>query len=373
MQAVRNTFFLAVACGALHQHAHATTILTVPVGNPGNPADMRFVSTYGIGFGSVRYHFNIGKYEVTNAQYSDFLNAVDPTGANALALYSGGMSSDARGGILFNGGAAESSKYSTKPGRENNPVAFVSWYDAVRFANWLNNGQGGPGTTEYGAYTLLGGTPTPSNGDSVTRNPGAVWFLPSEDEWYKAAYHKNDGVTGNYWSFPFSSDNVSYSDQPPGTSSPDQAKTANYYKTDNVANGYNDGYAATGSTTFVSAQNYLTDVGAYPLSSSPYGTYDQGGNVIEWNERLSTSQNPPFRGFRGGSWGGEMKSFTELSIRAGSRGSGRPDFDQGNEFGFRVATVPEPSTICILAMTGIAISSRHTRCIFSVNWRKRES
>ena len=79
--------------------------------------------------------------------------------------------------------------YTAKPNMGDKPVNFVSWYDAIRFANWLNNGQG-DGDTETGAYTLLGGTPTPSNGSSITRNPGATWFLPSEDEWYKAAYYQ---------------------------------------------------------------------------------------------------------------------------------------------------------------------------------------
>ena len=39
------------------------------------------------------------------------------------------------------------------------PVNYVDFYDALRFANWMNNGQGN-GDTETGAYTLLGGTPT---------------------------------------------------------------------------------------------------------------------------------------------------------------------------------------------------------------------
>ena len=106
---------------------------------------------------------------------------------------------------------------------------FVSWYDSIRFANWLHNGQGS-GDTENGAYTLLGGTPTPSNGNSITRNAGAKWWLPSEDEWYKAAYHKNDGVTGNYWDYPTSTDAVPYSDQPPGSGAPDPSNTANFYQ-----------------------------------------------------------------------------------------------------------------------------------------------
>jgi len=173
--------------------SHAVTIPTLPVGNAGNAGEVQPQGT----FGAVPYDYHIGQHEVTNAQYVEFLNGVDPTGANTLALYNGNMSSDAVGGINFNSRAASGSKYAIKPGRDNNPVVFVSWYDSVRFANWLHNGMAS-GDTESGAYTLLGGTPTPSNGNTIMRNPGAKWWLPSEDEWYKAAYHKNDGVTGNY-------------------------------------------------------------------------------------------------------------------------------------------------------------------------------
>ena len=64
----------------------------------------------------------------------------------------------------------------------------VSWFSAVRFANWVNNGQGGA-DTETGAYTLLGGTPILSNDRFISRQPDAKVFLPTEDEWYKAAYY----------------------------------------------------------------------------------------------------------------------------------------------------------------------------------------
>jgi sulfatase modifying factor 1 len=75
----------------------------------------------------------------------------------------------------------------------------VSFYDTLRFANWLNNGQGS-GDTETGAYTLLGGTQTPSNGTTVTRNPGATIALPSDNEWYKAAYY--DASSTDYFLHP---------------------------------------------------------------------------------------------------------------------------------------------------------------------------
>jgi formylglycine-generating enzyme required for sulfatase activity len=315
----------------------------VTIGNPGNAADPA------TGLGAVSYEYRISKTEVTNAQYVEFLNGVDPTGVNTLFLYNPDMSSDARGGIDFNGGAADGSKYEIKPGRQNNPVTYVSWYDAVRFANWLHNGMGS-GDTENGAYTLLGGTSTPSNDDSITRNPDARWWLPSEDEWYKAAYHKNDGVTGNYWDYPTSTDAVPYSDQPPGSDAPDPSNTANFLKDDNIANGYDNGYAVTGSTSFFNTQNYLADVGAYTSATSPYGTLDQGGNVREWNETLDSSS---LRGLRGGSWDDEASSlFASLGL-----GNSHVPLVQSSSVGFRVAlAVPEPASAALvlggLVLTG---------------------
>src|SRR4051812_17756638 len=155
--------------------ATAVTIETVPVGNIGNAPDQDYGSG---GYGAVGYPYRIGTYEVTNSQYAEFLNAKDGTGANLLELYSSSMTSSVRGGINFASGNANGLKYSAKTNMGNKPVNFVSFYDAIRFANWLNNGQGSS-DSETGAYTL-------ADGESVTRNAGATWFLPSENEWYKA-------------------------------------------------------------------------------------------------------------------------------------------------------------------------------------------
>jgi formylglycine-generating enzyme len=264
--------------------ARALTLDWATVANPGNPDD----ST---GFGGVGYEFRISKHEVTNAQYTEFLNAVDPTGGNSLAIYNGNMATAAEGGIILNAAAPTGLKYEIKAGRGNNPVVYVSFFDAMRFVNWLENGQGSGGT-ESGAYAI-------GNGANEVRSPSARFFIPSEDEWYKAAYHKNDGVTGNYWDYPTSRDVVSYSDNPASLNTPDNANVANFLEDDSISNGYNGGYAVTDSPTFVNSQNYLTDVGAYSLAASPYGAYDQGGNVWEWNE---TVIGATIRNQRGGSW-----------------------------------------------------------------------
>lgn len=145
----------------------------VTVGDAGNAADYT-------GYGAVPYPFRIGRCEVTNHQYAEFLNAVamsDPRN-----LYSAQMATSVRGGIARSGSSG-SYTYAVKAGQGDQPVNLVGWYDALRFANWLHNGKPtgaqGPATTEDGAYTFSGET-------SVgPRNPGAKVFLPNENEWYK--------------------------------------------------------------------------------------------------------------------------------------------------------------------------------------------
>jgi formylglycine-generating enzyme len=295
------SFFVAL------RSASAVTIQWSPVGNPGNAPDTVVMTTDGTtGYGSVGYAYRIGTKDVTNSQYAEFLNTKDPSGANTLGLYNSNMSNATFGGISFNGGNGAGSKYVLTAGRQNHPVNFVTWYDTIRFANWLNNGQGN-GSTETGAYTLLGGTPTPSNGNSITRNPGATVFLPSENEWYKAAYY--NPATSSYFKYPTSSNTAPTAEAPPGGSN-----SANY-------------------NTFV-VQN-LTDVGAYTGTTSPVGAFDMGGNVHQWNEALISGS---YRGLRGGTF--NDASFDLLSS---FRGHDNPTVEF-LLFGFRVASVPEPST-----------------------------
>jgi formylglycine-generating enzyme len=131
-------FSLAVALTA--PNTLAITIPTVPIGNPGNPADRRyFDGSHPNGVGAVAYPFHIGKTEVTNAQYVAFLQAV--ASSDPYELYSTSMASDIRGGIVRSGvsgsytyavkAAAQSGSYSF----DNKPVVFVGSNDAMRFAS----------------------------------------------------------------------------------------------------------------------------------------------------------------------------------------------------------------------------------------------
>lgn len=287
-------------CGATSQ---AVTIPTVPVGNPGNVGDTVGMDDGSTGYGSVPYTFYLGTYDVTNSQYMAFLNAKDPTGANALALWNSNMANAAIGGISFNSGGLNGAKYSVISGDGNHPVNFVTWYDAVRFANWLNNGQG-TGDTETGAYTLLGGTPTPWN-DGITRNAGARVFLPSENEWYKAAYY--NPTTSSYFAYPTSSNSAPTASAPSANS--------------NSAN-YNNVVA------------HPTDVGAYTGTTSPYGAFDMGGNVFQWNE----ARIPPSRGALGMTWADFIGDGNDDEMSSEDRHGFGPT-TESNGIGFRVASM----------------------------------
>lgn len=271
-------------------------IPTVTVGNPGNGPD----PSTGALYGSVAYTYNISTFEVTNAEYAEFLNAV--AWEDTHSLYNSNMAG-AFGGInRF--GPIGAFVYTTISGRENYPVTYVSFWDAARYANWLHNGQPtgaqDHSTTESGAYTLNGVT---NPLDAPTRNTGWRWAVTSEDEWYKAAYHQpasQGGDVDDYWLFPISSNTIT-----------------------------------TAQANYGAVVNDITPVGSY--APNFYGTFDMGGNLWEWNEAIIGPPIGSSRGLRGGAF----TQFGDLTLRASSRYSFEPQNEVGS-VGFRVTQAYVP-------------------------------
>jgi len=275
------------------------TIDLTYIGNAGNVADTT-------GYGAVTSPYYISTYEITVGQYAEFLNSVAQ--ADPYGLYNPSMASGPLGPFLLQSGLEGSYAYTAVSGKEDEPVRYVSFYDSLRFSNWLANGQG-TGNTETGSYEM-------ALGDFVERGSNATWVLPTEDEWYKAAYY--DPVSGLYYDYPNGTDAIP--SEPTDETTPRSMNfgDAPYWQT----TGY---YTATGETTGI----------------SPFGTYDQGGNVREWIETRSVQF--PDHIIRGGGFTSDANDLNATT----AYGYG-PD-TEGAGFGFRVAfIVPEPSTVMLL-------------------------
>jgi formylglycine-generating enzyme len=277
----RSVLALAVvALIGLAQTAARADLITydmVTVGNAGNANDTT-------DYGGVAYEYQIGKYDVTIGQYTAFLNSVAVT--DPYSLYNTNMATNLNVAGISRSGSSGSYNYSVI-GSANKPITYVSWFDAARFANWMQNGQGS-GSTETGAYTLVGGQ---TSGTAPAKNAGAAFYIPTEDEWYKAAYYSpllNSGSGGYYV-------HATQSDVAPGNTIGGGANQANW-RTDNSPYPY----SVTQSSDYYASQNYLTDVGAFSNSASFYGTFDQSGNVFQWNDLDGAASS--FRGLRGGLW-----------------------------------------------------------------------
>jgi len=315
---------------ALWRAGGAVTIDWATVGDAGNAADTAGAPSPA---GAVGYEYRIGRHEVTIGQYAEFLAAVAT--ADPYGLYTPALATNANVAGIVQSGSPGTYTYSVV-GSPLRPITYVSWFDAARFANWLQNGQG-TGSTETGAYTLNGAT----SGAPPARNAGAQFYIPTEDEWYKAAYYKGGGTSAGYWTY------ATRSNTAPGNTIGGAANEANFYA---------GRYSVTQSSSFSADQNYLTDVGAFSGSGSAYGTFDQNGNVLEWNDLVGAGG--ALRGVRGGDW-----DDTADALESSSRFLNDPT-DELPGLGFRLASpvaVPEPGTGCLLAMAGIAWGWRRWR------------
>lgn len=221
------------------------------------------------------------------------------------------------------------------------PAANMMWYEAAAFVNWLNVSTG-----HQAAYNLTYNPPDEfgstwsmalwSSGDAwqageenLYRHKDAYYFLPSEDEWYKAAFHQNDGVTANYWDY---------------------------------ATGSNAAPLAVAGGTGAGTAVYNGQAGPAAVDNSgglsAYGTRGQNGNVWEWQESAYSPPNDSpseFRGILGGFWG-----FNESELRSSYRYGFDPELT-GSEIGFRVASVPEPSSALLMAGVGLGLLLRCRR------------
>ncbi len=293
--------------------ANTFTMDFVTIGNPGNAAD-----TNPAGYGSVGYTYRMGIHEVSNSMLSAF-NALRINPQSDPQLPTGDVSTP-----LFSGA--------------NKPSYLLTWNAAARFVNWLNTSKG------YSAAYNITTTGLGSLNDNITlwtnldagydaanpfRNSNAHYFLPSENEWYKAAYYDpNKSGGAGYWDYATGSNT---------------APTA-------VAGGI-----ASGTAVYNLQANPADVTNAGGLS--PYGTMAQNGNQWEWCETGFTAPNNEAnegRVIRGGNY-----NSVPVLLPPSNRYSAGPSLFETN--GFRVASVPEPSALLLTLIGTLGVVTRRRR------------
>ncbi len=288
---------------------NAFTIDFVNIGNAGNADDAGAGGgIYSTPYGGVSYGYRMGTYEISQ-------DAITKATAGGLA------------------------NVGTGPHTGNEPAANMSWFQAAAFVNWLND-QRTPGLKAYdiggNSMTLWASVDAwQAGGENLYRHKDAYYFLPSEDEWYKAAYHQNSGVNADYWDYATGSN-----------SAPIQALTDGTLAGSAVYNGVEAGVPADPADVNLAG------------GLSAYGTMGQNGNVYEWNESANDGiNNYEFddRAVRGGGW-----NYTVGSLRSSIRFFDAPSTSDV-DVGFRVASVPEPTSTVLMISAGLLAIARRRR------------
>ncbi len=296
MKHVRATIWVVVIILSVANIASAEIIRDgididfVTIGNAGNAAD----ST---SYGAVANDYSIGKYEITNGQWNTFVSAAGAPTGNPSNAYDEGA--------RWTG--------------TDVPTNYVSWYEAAQFCNYLTTGD-----KSLGAYQFSGNNSNPGDFEGIDRASaisiyGTTYVLPTEDEWYKAAYYTGSG----------------YSTYANGTdTAPVAGVETNYNHTIDQPWGIGDG---------TQEQN---------------GTFDMMGNVFEWMESpfdIGDYLSDAYRPVRGGGYSNHS-SYLSSSYRKDYS----PDLDYYH-VGFRVASVPEPTTLLLLGLGGLMLRRKYRR------------
>lgn len=311
------------------------------IGDAGNPGYDGQVRTDGFpgGRGSVGYTYRMSRLEVTTGQWLEYINTFT-TQSDGMAFFLDepnrwGAQSD----LSYPGPGRRYALDPSHPNPAMSPVAGLSWRDAARFCNWLHGGKSSdPASLITGAYdtTTWGPGPTPGTYTDAERHlPGARFWIPTLDEYLKAAYfdpNKNGAGQAGWWLYNNRSDT-----QPAIGGAP----------------GVGESSVGTG--------DWRIPLGSYSTTSA-YGLLDLSGGASEWleDQRPLTAGFPYNERFWDGSWVDEPLQAGQTRDLATRIGASDPVSGLVS-IGLRIASVPSPPSAWLFAGAMLVCKRRRSR------------
>ncbi|MBK7404970.1 MAG: SUMF1/EgtB/PvdO family nonheme iron enzyme [Phycisphaerales bacterium] len=313
----------------------------VTIGNPGNDAYPGDDQGNMAGRGRVDYEYRIGRDEVTTAQWMEFVNTYS-TRSDDYTFFGEPVFWGAEPDPTYDGPGRRWRLRSDVASPDMLPVGGISWREAAMLCNWLHNGKSSDlAAIEDGAYDTSTFT---KNGDGTfndqrTHHPDARFWIPTLDEWIKAAHYDpdryGDGQAG-WWEYSI------MSDESPVYAPPGEGQA-------------NAGFQLSGWA------EWDIPLGAYASVQSPWGLLDVAGGTQEWTEEVFFDDHPTNRALEG-SYAGSEAPIAEIDDRASRLGSTQPPWSAGGYEGLRLVTVvPSPATFSQAALVAICCGVRRRR------------
>jgi formylglycine-generating enzyme required for sulfatase activity len=357
MNAARDSIALGVLIAVTSMSAFAQVdplsgIDFVTITSPGNAAwgGNGSAQDQAVGRGSVGYEYRIGKFEVTTSQWAEFMNAAfdRPQSEWISHLLPPGQWGAAGTTPNTPGGR----RWFVPAGNEMRGVGGIDWRMAAIYCNWLHNNKSLDrsaflsGAYDVSTFAYVQSGPFTVFTDQRTRSEGARYFIPTWDEWLKAAHYdpnkaNNDGTTGGWWLYSNGSDSP-FVPGPPGELVNGQLATANF------------GFQNAGDLSC-----WSVPLGSYAGVQSPWGLVDTAGMTQEWTEEALGFIDVGYevRRLEGSSWGDNPAVFLADSVSFGA-GSAFPTLNFAS-IGFRIASVvPGSGTLISVAVGVMLVASR---------------
>lgn len=302
----------------------------VTIGELGNPAYVGHDPPQGAlaqGRGSVGYQYRITRTEVTTAQWLGFVNTFSTR--EGMGFFAGPANWGAEVDPDYAGPGRRHRLRSDVPNPGMLPVAGITWRDAAMFVNWLHNGRSSDlSAIADGAYDTSTFTSNPNGtfNDQQRHHDYARYWIPTLDEWMKAAHYDPDRYgpgQGGWWRYSNGSDQpLVYG--PPGVGQ------------------------ANSQFQFPNFTHWDIPLGAYPDVRTPWGLLDAAGAAAEWLEEVGTPQLPRFRGWDS-SWAGDINPNSAMDRVWGTGGG--PPWAHPTYTGLRiVSSVPATGTGAVGAL-----------------------